>query len=386
MGRAPSIPYTPGLSVGTDHGGVLHHAEHRPVAPVFFGKIGRVSRIVMTRRPDCLPKFSRLPSRRGTHAESPWVGRAAFPAWWWTAVIGAWVAWPVAIVAAPPASVYGRAAGVSDAAGDGDAAAQAERIVASCLDTLARADTVSLRLRQKVRIGDLSLVGAGRYLQAGHGEEQRFRFESTLTCKTESFEITEVSDGLFFWSHRRISDAAPELHRVDIQRVRSRLEEMKVPEPQETAPYLGGLQRFLWWTRQWFWFKEAVPGELGGVPVWFVTGRTPPEGLALVMPELAEAAKQPDGIRPENLPDGWPFEVRLAVGRSDLLPRQVEYLGIPGKRPVAAGEVEPVAVIEFVEIEINGPVDHTAFFYQPAAEGLIDLTTHHINMMGRLRP
>jgi hypothetical protein len=307
-------------------------------------------------------------------------------AWWWTAVSAAWVVVAVPVVAAPPASVYGRAARAIRTAAGGDAASQAERIVASSLDTLARADTVSLRLRQKVRIGDLSLVGAGRYLQAGHGEEQRFRYESTLTCKTESFEITEVSDGLFFWSHRRISDAAPELYRIDIQRVRSRLEELKVPDPQETAPYLGGLQRFLWWTRQWFWFQDAESGELGGVPVWFVTGRTPPAALGLVMPELAEAAKQPDGIRPENLPDGWPFEVRMAVGQSDLLPRQVEYLGIPGTRPVAAGEVEPIAVIEFVEIEIDGPVDHTAFFYQPATEGLIDLTAQHTKMMGKLRP
>ncbi len=322
----------------------------------------------MTRRPNFLPMFPRLPF------------------WWCLVVIWAGIAWPVGGEAAPPKSVYGRAARAVEAAVEGDAASQAERIVASSLDTLAKADTVSLRLRQKVRIGDLSLVGAGRYLQAGHGEEQRFRYESSLTCKTESFEITEVSDGLFFWSHRRISDAAPELHRVDIQRVRSRLEELKVPEPQETAPYLGGLQRFLWWTRQWFWFKEAVPGEISGVPVWFVAGRTPQEALGQVMPELAEAAKQPGGIRPENLPDGWPWEVRFAVGRSDLLPRQVEFLGIPGKRPVAAAEVEPVAVIEFVEIEINGPVDHTAFFYQPATEGLIDLTDQHVKMMGKLRP
>jgi hypothetical protein len=297
-------------------------------------------------------------------------------------------------IAKPPASVYGRAAGTMEGAGEGDAAAQAERIVASALATIARAETVSLRLRQRVRIGDKVLVGAGRYLQAGRGEEQRFRFESTLTCDTpggvsasgESFETTEVSDGLFYWSHRRVSDAPPELQRVDVQRVRSRLQELKVPDPEETAPYLGGLQRFLWWTRQWFWFKQAVPGEVNGIPVWFVTGRTPPAGLGLVMPELAEAAKQPDGIRPENLPDGWPYEVRLAVGRSDLLPHQLEFLGIPGKRPVAAGEVVPIAVVEFVEIVLDGPVDHAAFFYQPAAEGLIDVTANHVKLLARLRP
>jgi hypothetical protein len=290
-------------------------------------------------------------------------------------------------IGAPPKSVYRRAASaLKEGAVEGDDAAQAERIVASCLATIADAESVSLRLRQRVRIGTKVLVGVGRYVQSGRGEEQRFRFETSLTCDTESFEATEVSDGLFYWNYRRISDAPPALERVDVQRVRSRLEELKVPDPQETAPYLGGLQRLLGWTRQWFWFKEAVPGELDGRPIWLVTGRTPQPALGLVMPELAEASKQPDGIRPEMLPDGWPWEVRLAIGQSDLLPYRLEFLGIPGARPVTSHEVEPIAVVEMHEIELNGPVDPANFFYQPATDGLIDVTTNHCKTLGKLRP
>lgn len=290
-------------------------------------------------------------------------------------------------IAAPPKSVYNRVdAEVQEAVADGDAAAQAERIVASCLATLGGADSVSLRLRQKVRVGTKVLVGTGRYVQEGRGEVQRFRFESSLTCDTESFETTEVSDGLFFWSHRRISDAPPELQRVDIQRVRARLEEMKVPKPQEASPYLGGFQRLLWWTRQWFLFSSAVPGELEGRSVWLVSGRMPPALVAHVMPELAEAAKQPDGLRPEMMPDGWPWEVRLAVGRADLLPHRLEFLAIPGPRPVTNHDVVPIAVIDILDIELNGRVDPAAFFYQPASEGLVDVTTNHVKTMAILRP
>ena len=379
MGRVPSIPYTPERPRGTNEGGVLHRVQHRPPSPRSFGKIGRVSQTVTTRTPGSLPTFAPLPAAGGRLA---WrLGLAA---------LAAGVAISVT-VAAPPKSVYRRAPGVlKEGVVEGDEAAQAERIVASALATFAEADSVSLRLRQRVRIGTKVLVGSGRYVQAGRGEEQRFRFETTLTCVSEpvaeSFETIEVSDGLYFWNHRRISDVPPELYRIDVQQVRSRLEEIKVPHPQETAPYLGGLQRMLWWTRQWFWFKEAVAGELDGRPVWFVTGRTPPQALGQVMPELAEASKQPDGLRPEMLPDGWPWEVRFAVGQSDLLVYQLEFLGIPGTRPVISREVVPIAVIEMLEIELNGPVDPSAFFYQPATDGLIDVTTNHVKTLGKLRP
>ena len=76
-----------------------------------------------------------------------------------------------------------------------DAAAQAERIVVSSLGVIARAPSFAVKIRQKARVGDRVLVGTGRYLQSGEGEEQRFRFDSTLTCDSETFEFTEVSAG-----------------------------------------------------------------------------------------------------------------------------------------------------------------------------------------------
>jgi hypothetical protein len=198
--------------------------------------------------------------------------------------------------------------------------------------------------------------------------------------------VTEVSDGLYLWLHQRNGPDPPVLHRVDLQRVRGRLAELGVADPADMAPYLAGLQRTLWWVRQWFRFTEALPGEIEGRPVWLVEGRWPPGTLAFLLPERAELDRRPEGIQPEDLPDGVPWAVRLAVGRSDLLPRRLELLAIPGPRPVAAGPVEVITAIEFVEVELDGPVDPTAFFYQPANEGLIDLTDAMVKSLGSLRP
>lgn len=311
----------------------------------------------------------------------------------------------------PPASVYSRGArsaapparlaavipavGADEAtaAADPGAAAQAERIVASSLATIGRAESVSLKLRQRVRIGDRVLVGAGRYVQSGQGEEQRFRFETSLTCESrafgiepESFEVTEVSDGLFCWLHQRNGPDRPLLHRIDIQRVRGRLAELKVGDPSDTAPYLGGLQRSLWWIRQWFRFGAAVPGEVAGLPVWVVEGHWPPGTLGTLLPQLAAAEKRPDGVQPQELPDGVPWTVRLAISQSDLLPQRLEFLAIPGDRPVAAGPLDVIMALEFLEIEIDAPVDATAFYYQPASEELIDLTDVVLKTMAPTRP
>jgi hypothetical protein len=308
------------------------------------------------------------------------------------------VAWACVAAAVPPAptSVYSRRAAHVAAAGTADQAAaaarpaeetaRAERIVSSSLTMLAQADSFSARLRQKARVGDRVLVGTGRYVQSGRGEDQRYRFESTLTCDTETFELVEVCDGIFAWTFRRYGTDPPQLERLDVRRVREKLGQLRAPEPVTASPYLGGLQRSFGTLRQWFRFVAAEPAEIDGLPVWVVEGRWNPGWLKVILPDLAEAARRPGGITPAELPDGVPWAVRFCIGRGDLVPYRVEWLAVPGRRPVADGEPEPIAVLDLQEVRVGGPVDAGAFVYRPAAEGLIDMTEAHVAGLGLLRP
>jgi hypothetical protein len=266
-----------------------------------------------------------------------------------------------------------------------DAAAQAERIVASSIAVIARAEAVSLKLRQKVRVGDRLHVGTGRYLQSGQGEDQRFRFDTILKGDTETFELTEVSDGLFCWTHRHNAEEQPHLERIDVRRVRARLAQLGAPDAADGAAYLGGLQRSLRLLRHWFRFTRATPGDLGGVPVWNVDGAWAATYLGIVLPELKDRVTVPGGITPADLPDGVPWSIRMAIGRSDLVPHRIEWLAIPGRRPVADAPLEPIAVMELIDVELNGHVDATAFFYQPAAEGLVDVTDMYVGAVSLMR-
>ncbi|MFM7108994.1 MAG: hypothetical protein ACKOZU_10450 [Planctomycetaceae bacterium] len=317
------------------------------------------------------------------------------PVTWAGAVAGL-----VAVAAAPPpaASVYRRRMPPAVAqAGERTAEeSQAERIVAGSLLALDRADPFAARIRQKARIGDRVLTGPGRYVQAGTGEERRYRFESQLECTTdrrddvprpESFELLEVCDGLFAWGYRRNGVEPPALSRIDVRRIRDRLEQLQPGEQDSAARYLGGLQRSLWTVREWFRFVSAEPADLDGTQAWRIEGRWDAEKLAVMLPDLAEAARRPGGVEPRELPDGVPWCVRLWIGRGDLLPRRVEWLAIPGARPAAAAAApEPIAVLDVFDVEVGGRVDPANFFYKPAGVGLMDVTEQHAKTLRTWRP
>jgi len=363
----------------------------------FFGKILKLVPTVT------LPPFAKLPRwpRRPLAA-----GRLATLAAVLPAALGAFAPAAGGRAAADPgpaASVYGRGPRPAIAAEAGqpvgaDAAAavppdaaeravQAERIVASSLATLARVESFSARLRQKARLGDRVLVGTGRYLQTGQGESQKFRFESTLESDSESFELLELSDGLFAWAYRRDGPQPPTLYRIDVRRVHDRLVELGCPTPEDTARYLGGLQRSLGLIRQWMHFTSADPQEIDGTSVWMVDGSWAPGALAATGPPLHDKVVAGAAIVPADLPDGVPWSVRLAIGRGDLVPRRIEWLAIPGPRPVSPdAPLEPIAILEVFDIVIDGFIEPATFFYQPAITGLMDVTDQHVKTLALFRP
>lgn len=353
----------------------------------FFGKTDRVTPIVTISPFARLPSLCRLPPAFASLMVL--VVICAGPG---RAEPGATSVYQRQVEPAPTAEsgnavpATGAAARATTATGEPeDAAAQAERIVLSSAAVIARSQSFSVRFRQKARIGDRVLVGTGRYVQSGQGEEQRFRFDSTLTGDSETFEFTEVSDGLFCWTHRHNGEEAASLQRIDIRRVRSKLAELKAPDAADGASYLGGLQRMIRLLRHWFRFTKATPLDLEGQPVWLVEGSWAADLLPIVLPSLKDRVAQEGGIRACDLPDGMPWQVRIAIGRNDLMPRRIEWLAIPGPRPVADGPLEPIAVLDFHDAEIDGPVDPTAFFYQPASAGLIDVTEMTVGTLGLMR-
>jgi hypothetical protein len=340
------------------------------LAAGFFGKTSKVDLIVRLPRPARLPGF-----RMMTPAAVALLGLAVMPA--------------RALPDEPPPrreTVYGRPTqpGVGPATVEAPSV-QGERIVATALAGLARAESVSARVRQRVRVGDRVIVGAGRYVQLGAGIDQRFRYEIVMQSDTETFEILELCDGIFHWSYKRLGPNPPQLERLDVRRVREKLERLGVIEQLGASPYLGGIQRSLALTRQWFRFDGVESAAIGDIAVWSVTGTWHVDFLAALLPEQAEVIRASGGLEPALLPDGMPWSVRISIGKRELFPFRVEWLAIPGPRPTTGATIEPVAVMELYDVQLDGPVDASAFVYRPALEGMIDITDGSIKHLGPLR-
>ena len=282
---------------------------------------------------------------------------------------------------------------------DPDAGGRADRIVTACLASLVRESSISARMRQRVRVGDHSVVGSGRYLQAGLGEEQRFRFESNLAADTRSqppalgsfftVETVEVCDGVNFWTYRRWGEHPPEVHRVDVARVRQRVEKITHvdgPDAPAITQHIGGVQRIIAWLREWFFFDRAESAEIDGVPVWLVDGHWHPQQAARIFPEIAERIDAEGAVPPEGLHDGVPWSVRLSIGKGALFPFRIEYFAVPGERPVADPRVVTVGVFELYDVQLGGPVDQTEFIYSPATDTVIDTTDGHLGNIFGPRP
>ena len=256
---------------------------------------------------------------------------------------------------------------------------QAERLVASMLSRLGRAESVSARIRQRTRAKDMVLVGTGRYLQQGRGMDQQFRFEIINKADTETFELLEVSDGLSFWKFRKSGSTPVRLARVDISQVRTKLQGFGIEKDQPVAPHLGGLQRTLALLRHYFQFKSAEKESLEGLPVWRVIGQWNTTVLAEILPQQTEMTEVL-GDAPVHVPEGMPCSVELIIGSEQLFPFRITW------NAWGDGDtIEPMSILELYDVRLGESIDSAAFVYKPSSEGLVDETEQFVQKVQPLR-
>jgi hypothetical protein len=170
---------------------------------------------------------------------------------------------------------------------------------------------VACDLRQTIHVYNRKMTGFGRYVRGGGGFG-KLRMSLQLPAGDQMNTLLQVSDGDLLYSMENIGGVAKRT-RVDLEKVRSELTiTNELLNDPIIAMYLaiGGQAELLRkLCQQYEWTKVEV-GELGGEPVWWLTGK-----LASNPPQRRPVAEIDLQLFVENQSALLPTDAILAVGR-----------------------------------------------------------------------
>ena len=182
---------------------------------------------------------------------------------------------------------------------------------------------ISARVKQQGELFGHQITGEGRYYELRQGPIPSIHFELTAEIGSVSTSLVQVCNGTTFWTYRKLPDSET-LSKIDAVRAITALEQAAGKLPREaiaSSPGLGGLGRLIRGLNARFEFTSVVADQLGGLPVWKLSGQWKPAQLVRLLPaqkDVIEKGRPPDLTRlAAHLPDGVTlFWVRTTVSPS----------------------------------------------------------------------
>ncbi len=251
-------------------------------------------------------------------------------------------------------------------------------VVLGALATLQRAPSLSASVRYTTASHGDELLGTGRYLQRGTGQQRLSRLELQSQVAGETASLQQVFDGKYLWTEKRLPSGRS-VSRVDVRRLlggvaaapRSLSDSPYRPDPLvETALARGGMAALVADLYTRFEFGPARQVQHQGEAVWAVVGSWTPEDLARALGE--------DGSE-QDWPDVTPDHVLVLVSLVDRLPRVIEYR----RHEDAALRAGPSSVVpcrdplvryELFEVRLGPVLSLDEFRYVPGEVQVVDHT------------
>jgi hypothetical protein len=281
------------------------------------------------------------------------------------------------------------------------------------LMTIASLEThssVRARIRQHARIGKHPYDAWGTYRQQGGGARRSVRWLLKSQRNEATSTLMQVSDGHRLWTVRNLA-SGQYIDSVDLWELRRKTNAAPAPTPAageaSSTPLsplanasFGGLPMLLEALRANFEFTAPRQFRMSdGTEVIGLVGRWRPEALAAALLAGANKGDSDDQkdqlsaaalreslekfLQEKPLPQRIPHHVLLLVGKEDLFPRLVEYrhksdpLSDPRleESQLFTFSSQPLAKLEFYEIEFDTPIDPDEFRYIPPVPQWRDKTT-----------
>lgn len=254
---------------------------------------------------------------------------------------------------------------------------------------LARHQSITAVVHQRIHLYEHELVGAGEFAQGPPGKNL-LHFDMRLKVGQQDSYCQQRCDGTYYWL-QKFEEGLPKVIRIDLKRVaaarsKQTREDMVVDGGSAPLIGLGGVASLLDQLAAWCIFPRVTQGRLpnkGALPVYMLEGSWRTERLLRWLPEQAEAAAAGKPLDLGKLPPMLPDRVVVFLGRDDLFPRRIEYCVSQSRSP-ARGEPEPLVQIHFDNVRFNAPIDPRAFTFPGGLIPAIDDTDGYLLRNGLL--
>lgn len=264
--------------------------------------------------------------------------------------------------------------------------ADANQLLEAAIRTLESRFSVEarFRLRQPVDLYGHQIIGSGTYTDIQPGRNHKYRMEIKLRSGDQDANLIQVCDGRYLWIYRALPEGES-LDRVDVASVVNALRDAdNLPQPGTVGawPGFGGLPRLLRGLYHDFQFTRTetdafqaqdTQGRIQEVPVWKVTGHWRPERLVTILPDQKGDLLQGKPVDLSALPEHVPDAVVVYLGQSTLFPLRIEY-----RRDSAS---RYLLVMDWVEVNLNVPIDPNRFLYQPGQVEVADITRQFLSTL-----
>lgn len=251
--------------------------------------------------------------------------------------------------------------------------------------------SISLQIRQRIRMFGHQLVGTGVYRQWDEQDERWLRLDLKVKVADKWTSMQQVSKGRFLYIRRDLGGTST-LGRVDLRRIREAVAQSKATDGNldisQQWMLLGGLPQLFGRLEQNFQFTAPRDAVLENTPVTVVDGYWKPAALLALLPEHKDAIAAAKPINASALDKQLPTEIRLVVRREDSFPLRVEYLrSSKAKSPDQPPPVTTIMSMEFFDIRLGEHIDPLVFVYKPGnQEEVTDHTEVYLRSLGLKQP
>jgi len=233
-----------------------------------------------------------------------------------------------------------------------------------------RVQSIKARIVERIAIGGRRFTADGLYVQ---GTDLHLRFEYKILPETAAREglegsFLEVCDGIILWTQHQVGKKL-RITRRDVHQILDTAKPNAESNLLALEFGLGGLPALLAALERSMKFDSALQEEVKGRKFTVITGSWNDATL-----EKFRANMGGRQVMPSHVPDS----VRIYFEPDILFPRRIAYL----KQQHSGAAPEPLVVLDFLDIVINGPIDPRAFDYVPP-EGVhtIDVTNDYLKQL-----